>query len=202
MARAARFLHIVDLDGARAGAVTNWQAIEQIVAAAPLACELGGGIRDQATIERLLGLGLERLVIGTLAIREQAWFRDMCRRFPGRMALGIDARDGRVATHGWLETSGADAVELAQAFAEEPLASIIYTDIAKDGMMAGPNLDALAAMRRAVATPVIASGGVTTTDDVARVAELGVDGAIIGRALYEGSLSLGEALARAGSGAA
>jgi phosphoribosylformimino-5-aminoimidazole carboxamide ribotide isomerase len=193
----AEFLHIVDLDGARAGAVANWRAIEAIVAAAPLACELGGGIRDQGTIERLLALGFARLVIGTLAIREADWFRQMCRRFPNRMALGIDARDGMVATHGWLETSQTAAIDLAQRFASEPLAAIIYTDIAKDGMLAGPNLAALDAMRQAVDKPLVASGGVTTPDDVERLARLPVDGAIIGRALYEGTLSLRDALARA-----
>jgi len=199
-AQGAEYLHIVDLDGARAGAVVNWRAIESIVAAAPLVCELGGGIRDEATIERLLGLGLRRLVIGTLAIREGDWFRRMCRRFPERLVLGIDARDGLVATHGWLETSRTSAVDLARSFAGEPLAAIVYTDIAKDGMLAGPNFAALDAMRRAVDAPLVASGGVTTADDVERLARLPVAGAIIGRALYEGAITLTEALARARSG--
>lgn len=197
----ARYLHLVDLDGARSGSVENWPAIQAIVAAAPLTCELGGGIRDEATIGKLLDLGLTRLVIGTLAIRQPDWFRQMCRKFPGRLVLGLDARDGRVATDGWLETSSIEAASLARSFADEPLAAIVYTDIARDGMLEGPNFQALDAMRRAVDLPVIASGGVTTADDVARLAALPMAGCIIGRALYEGTLSLEDALARAGENA-
>lgn len=193
----ARYLHLVDLDGARSGGIENWPAIGAILAAAPLTCELGGGIRDEATIGKLLDLGLARLVIGTLAIRQPDWFRQMCRKFPGRLVLGIDARDGRVATDGWLETSSIEAVALAQSFAGEPLAAIVYTDIARDGMLEGPNFKALDAMRRAVQVPVIASGGVTTADDVARLAALPVAGCIIGRALYEGTLTLEEAIRNA-----
>jgi phosphoribosylformimino-5-aminoimidazole carboxamide ribotide isomerase len=195
----AKYLHLVDLDGARSGRVENWDAIQAIVKAAPLACELGGGIRDEATIGRLLDLGLQRLVIGTLAIRQPEWFRKMCRAFPGRMVLGIDARDGQVATDGWLETSRVSAVEMAQDFAGEPLAAIVYTDIAKDGMLQGPNIEALDIMRQAVSLPVVASGGVTTADDVSQLAALPMAGCIIGRALYEGTLTLKEALERAGA---
>lgn len=190
----AEYLHLVDLDGARAGFVENWPAIEAIVAAAGIPCELGGGVRDEATIARALDLGLERVVIGTLAVKEPEWFRQMCRAFPGRLALGLDARHGMVATEGWLETSRVSAVELAQQFAREPIAAVIYTDIETDGMLAGPNLAALAEMVAAVDLPVIASGGITTADDVARLAALPVAGCIIGRALYEGSLSLKDAL--------
>lgn len=196
-AAGARFLHLVDLDGARAGVVENWPAIRAIVAAAPLTCELGGGVRDEPTIAQLLDLGLARVVIGTLAIRQSDWFRQMCRKFPGRLVLGIDARDGRVATDGWLETSSVEAVQLAQSFAREPIAAVVYTDISRDGMLQGPNLAALDAMRRAVDLPVIASGGVTTADDVSRLAALPMAGCIIGRALYEGTLTLAEALVRA-----
>jgi phosphoribosylformimino-5-aminoimidazole carboxamide ribotide isomerase len=195
-AAGARYLHLVDLDGARSGKVENWPAIEAAVTAAPLTCELGGGIRDEETIARLLDLGLARLVIGTLAIRQPDWFREMCRRFPGRMVLGIDARDGLVATNGWLETSRTEAVGMAQSFASEPLAAIVYTDIARDGMLQGPNVAALDAMRRAVDLPVVASGGVTTADDVTQLAALPMAGCIIGRALYEGTLTLADALAR------
>jgi phosphoribosylformimino-5-aminoimidazole carboxamide ribotide isomerase len=190
----AKYLHLVDLDGARAGFVENWAAIEAIVAAAGIPCELGGGVRDEATIARLLELGLERVVIGTLAVKEPEWFRQMCRQFPGRLALGLDARHGMVATEGWLETSRVAAVDLAAQFAREPIAALIYTDIETDGMLAGPNLAALAEMVAAVDLPVIASGGITTADDVARLAALPVAGCIIGRALYEGSLSLKDAL--------
>jgi len=197
-AAGAEYLHLVDLDGARSGQVENWPAIEAILTAAPLVCELGGGIRDEPTIRRLLDLGMARLVVGTLAIRQPEWFRQMCRQFPGRMVLGIDARDGQVATDGWLETSRTEAVALARSFADEPIAAIVYTDIARDGMMQGPNLAALDAMRKAVPLPVVASGGVTTADDVAQLAALPMAGCIIGRALYEGTLSMADALARAG----
>jgi len=190
----AEYLHLVDLDGARAGYVENWAAIEAIIAAAGIPCELGGGVRNEATIARALDLGLERVVIGTLAVKEPEWFRQMCRAFPGRLALGLDARRGMVATEGWLETSHVPAVELAQQLAREPIAAVIYTDIETDGMLAGPNLAALAEMVAAVDLPVIASGGITTADDVARLAALPVAGCIIGRALYEGSLSLKDAL--------
>jgi phosphoribosylformimino-5-aminoimidazole carboxamide ribotide isomerase len=136
-------------------------------------------------------------VVGTQAIREPDWFRQMCREFPGKLVLGIDARGGRVATHGWLETSAMGATDLARRFADEPIAAIIYTDIATDGMMAGPNVEAMAAMQRAVACPVVASGGVTTADDVTRLAAAGMAGCIVGRALYEGTMTLPEAI-RAG----
>ena len=191
----AEFLHLVDLDGARSGHVENWTAIEAILAAVKVRCELGGGIRDEATISRLLELGLERVVIGTLALREPDWFRQMCRKFPQRIALGLDARQGLVATEGWLETSRVSAVELARELAREPIAAVIYTDVETDGMLAGPNLAALAEIAGAVDLPVIASGGVTTLDDIARLAELPIAGCIIGRALYQGNLSLPEALA-------
>lgn len=190
----AEHLHLVDLDGARQGSPGNLPAIEAILQAVDLSCELGGGIRSEQTIRLGLELGLSRLVIGTLAIKEPDWFRRMCRTYPGKLALGIDARDGRVATDGWLQTSELSAVDLARQFAGEPIAAIIYTDIATDGMMAGPNVPAMAAMQAAVDVPVIASGGVTTRDDVVRLAAAGMAGCIIGRALYEGTLTLPEAI--------
>lgn len=193
----ATCLHLVDLDGARDGSNANLKAVEQILAAVKMPCELGGGIRDEATIERLLGVGLSRLVVGTRALKEPDWFRAVCRRFPGQLALGIDAKSGYVATDGWLKTSSTKAVELAQQFAGEPLAAIIYTDIAKDGMLQGPNLEAMAEMNLAVAVDVIASGGVTTASDVRKLATIGMAGCIIGRALYEGTLTLADALAAA-----
>lgn len=190
-----QFLHLVDLDGARAGQVANWPSIEAIVQAVDVPCELGGGVRDEDTIRRLLEIGVSRVVIGTLALKQPDWFRQMCRKFPDRLALGLDARDGMVATEGWLETSGVSAIELAQSFADQPIAALIYTDIATDGMLAGPNVGALAEMVQAVDLPVIASGGVTTAKDVARLVEADVAGCIIGRALYEGTLNLSDALA-------
>jgi phosphoribosylformimino-5-aminoimidazole carboxamide ribotide isomerase len=194
----ATCLHLVDLDGARDGTNANLQAVKAILAAVSVPCELGGGIRDEATIERLLALGLARLVVGTRALKEPEWFRQMVRRFPDQLALGIDAKAGLVATDGWLETSSTKATELAQQFASEPLAAIIYTDIARDGMLQGPNVEAMAEMNAAVETDVIASGGVTSADDVRRLAAIGMAGCIVGRALYEGTLSLGDALAAAG----
>lgn len=191
------YLHLVDLDGARTGKVENWASIEAILAAVNMRCELGGGVRDEATIARLLDAGLQRVVIGTLALKQPDWFRQMCRKFPGRLALGLDARGGAVATEGWLETSQVSAVDLARQLSAEPIAAIIYTDIDTDGMLLGPNFSALAEMQRAVEVPVIASGGVTTAQDVSRLAAEGLAGCIIGRALYEGTLNLPDALARA-----
>lgn len=190
-----QYLHLVDLDGARAGQVANWSSIEAIVRAVDVPCELGGGVRDESTIRRLIELGVSRVVIGTLALKQPDWFLQMCRKFPDRLALGLDARDGMIATEGWLETSQVSAVELAQSFASQPIAALIYTDIATDGMLAGPNVGALAEMVQAVDLPVIASGGVTTARDVARLVEASVAGCIIGRALYEGTLNLSDALA-------
>jgi len=191
------YLHLVDLDGARSGKVENWASIEAILAVVKMRCELGGGVRDEATIARLLDAGLQRVVIGTLALKQPDWFRQMCRKFPGRLTLGLDARGGAVATEGWLETSKVSAVDLARQLATEPIAAIIYTDIDTDGMLSGPNFSALAEMQRAVEIPVIASGGVSTAQDVSRLADEGLAGCIIGRALYEGTLHLPDALARA-----
>jgi phosphoribosylformimino-5-aminoimidazole carboxamide ribotide isomerase len=197
VAAGGRQLHLVDLDGAREGHTVNRAAIAAIVQAVDVPCELGGGIRDEATVRELLSLGLTRLVVGTQAIKHPDWFRGMCRQYPGRLAVGIDARDGRVATEGWRETSEVAATELARSLAGEPLAAIIYTDIAQDGMLSGPNLAAMAEMAAAVTVPVVASGGVTTAEDVRRLARTGVAGCIIGRALYEGTLILSEAIAAA-----
>ncbi|MDX1964551.1 MAG: 1-(5-phosphoribosyl)-5-[(5-phosphoribosylamino)methylideneamino]imidazole-4-carboxamide isomerase [Pirellulales bacterium] len=193
----AQYLHLVDLDGARDGQPTNLPAVQQILAAVTIPCELGGGIRDAATIKLLLDAGLTRLVLGTRAIADQTWFRNTVRQFPGRLVMGIDAKDGLVATHGWLSVSETRAIDLAREFENEPLAAIIYTDIATDGMLAGPNLPAMDEMRRAVQLPVIASGGITTAEDVRQLAKLPMAGAIIGRALYENRLTLPEALAAA-----
>jgi phosphoribosylformimino-5-aminoimidazole carboxamide ribotide isomerase len=190
----AKYLHLVDLDGARDGRLINRDAVSAIARAVDIPVELGGGIRDEATIAELLDLGLSRVVVGTKALREPDWLRAMCQKFPQRIALGIDAREGRVATHGWLETSNTSAVELAKQLSDLPLAALIYTDIATDGMLAGPNLVAMREMASAVPLPVIASGGVTTAQDVQQLTTTGVAGCIIGRALYEGRLTLGEAL--------
>lgn len=193
----AKYLHLVDLDGAREGRPVNLAVIRAIVEAVGVPCELGGGIRTEESIRTLLDLGLRRLVVGTLALREPDWFRSMCRKYPDRLVLGIDARDGRVATAGWLETSETSAVELAGWFAGEPIAALVYTDIATDGMMAGPNVAEMASMQSAVEWPVVASGGVTTKEDVVQLAAVPMAGCIIGRALYEGTVTLPDALAAA-----
>ncbi len=197
-AQGARHLHLVDLDGARDGKPTNLEAVRKVVAAVDMQCELGGGIRDQKTIESLLEVGLDRLVLGTSALKNADCFRQMCQEYPERLVLGIDAREGMVATDGWLETSTTPAVELADEFRDVPLAAIVYTDIATDGMLAGPNLSAMAQMQEHVNVPVVASGGVTTVEDVRRLASAGLAAAIIGRALYAGTINLPAALAAAG----
>jgi len=197
----AQFLHLVDLDGARGGQLKNRAAVAAIVKAVGVPCELGGGIRDRATIESLLDLGLERLVIGTQVVKRPEWFQEMCHQFPAKLVAGIDARDGQVATDGWLETSRTRAIDLALTLARLPIAAVVYTDIARDGMLKGPNTAALAALAAAVDVPIVASGGVSSSLDVARLAETQVAGCIIGRALYEGTVTLADALqaARGGS---
>jgi phosphoribosylformimino-5-aminoimidazole carboxamide ribotide isomerase len=183
-------LHLVDLDGARDGSPANREAVEAIVQAVQVPCQLGGGIREQANIEAWLERGIERLVVGTRALKDPPWLREMCHRYPGHLVLGLDAKNGRVATDGWLEVSDIAAVEFVQQFAAEPLAAIVYTDIARDGMLAGPNFGAVAQMRDHSPLPLIASGGVTTLDDVRQLAQLRIAGCIVGRALYEGRLTL------------
>jgi phosphoribosylformimino-5-aminoimidazole carboxamide ribotide isomerase len=187
-------LHLVDLDGAREGNSGNKAAVDAILRAVEIPCELGGGIRDETAIQRWLDAGVSRLVIGTRAIEEPAWFRGMCEKFPQQLALGLDARNGRLATDGWLKTSFIEAAEFARRFVGPALGAIIYTDIAKDGMMAGPNLAAMEEMRQAVPLPVVASGGVTTATDVRRLAAIGMAGCIIGRTLYDGRLTIAEAI--------
>jgi phosphoribosylformimino-5-aminoimidazole carboxamide ribotide isomerase len=199
VAAGATCLHLVDLDGARDGRLVNREAVVSILNAVSVPCELGGGIRDESRIAELLDLGLERLVIGTQVIKRPEWFVQMCREFPGRLVAGIDARDGRVATDGWLETSSMEATALARQLSRLPMAAIVYTDIARDGMLQGPNVRAMAEMAAAVSIPVVASGGVTTATDVQRLAATGVAGCIVGRALYEGTLTLEETLVAANS---
>ncbi|EMI21432.1 1-(5-phosphoribosyl)-5-((5-phosphoribosylamino)methylideneamino) imidazole-4-carboxamide isomerase [Rhodopirellula maiorica SM1] len=189
----AKRLHLVDLDAARGDdPERNRDAAKRIVEATGLPCQLGGGVRDEAAIELLLGLGLARLVVGSQALKQPAWFASMCDRYPGQLAAGIDARDGMVATDGWLETSTTPAIELAQDLRSRTanIAAIIYTDIARDGMMSGPNFDGLAQMASATDIPLVASGGVTTLDDVRQLVEMDMPAAIIGRSLYDGAMNL------------
>ena len=190
----AHWLHLVDLDGAKQGRPVNGDVVRRIRAAVSVPIQVGGGMRDDSHVEDAFSWGVDRVIIGTKALSDPGWLRGVCERHPGRIVLGLDARAGMVATHGWLETSEHSAVDVAKHAAAWPLAAIVYTDIAKDGMMAGPNVAALAEMKAAVDLPVIASGGVTTVADVKRLAQLDLAGCIIGRALYEGKLDLTEAL--------
>ena len=186
------------LDGARDGTQANREALSAILSQVTVPCQIGGGIRDEATISALLELGAARLVVGTRAVKDPTWFRDMVQAFPGSLVLGLDAKDGMVATDGWLEVSEVAAPELARQFADQPLAAIVYTDIARDGMLAGPNLEAMSQMQQAVDVEVIASGGVTTIDDIRNLQQRGLAGCIVGRALYEGQVTLPDVLAAAG----
>jgi phosphoribosylformimino-5-aminoimidazole carboxamide ribotide isomerase len=186
----ATFLHLVDLDGAKEGLPVNEAGVRAIVRAGGVPCQLGGGLRTRQHIDTALGWGVERVIVGTKALQSPEWLEEMCGLYPQRIVLGIDARDGRVATHGWLEVSDVSAIELARRFEGLPLAALVYTDISRDGMLEGPNFDGLAEMAAAVPLPVIASGGVTRTDDVLRLAGLGLSGCIVGRALYEGRIDL------------
>src|SRR5262245_43859716 len=190
----AHWLHIVDLDGTKQGRPINGHVIRRIRAAVTIPIQLGGGMRDDSHIEKAFSWGVERVIIGTRALSDPGWLRSVSERHPGRIVLGLDARSGMAATHGWLETSEHSAVDVARRASAWPLAAIVYTDIAKDGMLAGPNVEALAELTEAAALPVIASGGITTVEDVKTLARLNLAGCIIGRALYEGKLDLSEAL--------
>jgi phosphoribosylformimino-5-aminoimidazole carboxamide ribotide isomerase len=194
------WIHVVDLDGAFAGKPANADAVRGILAAAPgTRVQLGGGIRTMAVAEAWLAAGVARIILGSAAVKDPDFARAACRAFPGRVALGIDARDGMVATEGWAETSDVTATDLAQRFEDSGAAAVIYTDIARDGMLGGVNVEATASLARAVALPVIASGGVAGVGDLValRAAQAGIEGAIIGRALYDGRIEPKAALAAA-----
>jgi phosphoribosylformimino-5-aminoimidazole carboxamide ribotide isomerase len=193
VAQGANRLHIVDLDGAKAGRPVQAELIGRMVAAAGVPCQLGGGIRSLETAQAYAEAGVARLVVGSVAIEQPALLEELATALPGRIVLGLDARDGRVAVRGWLETSPLTAIAVAQRHEGLPLAGIVYTDIATDGMLAGPNLAALEEMIRAVKLPVVASGGIATAEDLRQVARIGADGCIVGRALYDGGLSLADA---------
>ena len=193
-----RHLHVVDLDGAFAGKPRNAAAIDRILETVGLCVQLGGGIRDMATIEAWLGKGVDRVIIGTAAVRDPDLVKRAARRFPARVAVGLDARGGEVAVEGWAQTSALSALEIARRFEDAGVAAIIYTDIARDGLLKGLNLDATIALADSIAIPVIASGGLASIADVQallqpRAKKLG--GAIAGRALYDGSLNATAALA-------
>ncbi len=192
------YLHIVDLNGAFAGKPVNGPAVEAILAAIKIPVQLGGGIRDLATIETWLAKGIRRVILGTVAVRDPNLVRDACRKFPGRIAVGIDARGGKVAVEGWAETSELSAIEMAQRFEGAGVAAIIYTDIDRDGVLKGLNLPATAQLASATSIPVIASGGLAGLDDIKallRAENAKLEGAIAGRALYDGRLVPADALA-------
>jgi len=191
------YLHIVDLDGAFAGKSMNAHAVERILAAVKIPVQLGGGIRDRATVEAWLGKGVARVIIGTAAVREPALVRDAAGAHPGRVAVGLDARDGKVAIEGWAATSELAVLDIARRFEDAGVAAIIFTDVARDGMLEGLNLDATIALAEQVSIPVIASGGFASLDDVRALLEpraQKLQGAIVGRALYDGRLDAAAAL--------
>ncbi|WP_298560384.1 1-(5-phosphoribosyl)-5-[(5-phosphoribosylamino)methylideneamino]imidazole-4-carboxamide isomerase [uncultured Aliiroseovarius sp.] len=190
------WIHLVDLNGAFAGEPVNGAAVEAILGAIDVPAQLGGGIRDMATIEGWIEKGLSRVILGTVAVENPDLVREAARAFPGKVAVGIDARDGRVATKGWAEETDVMVTDLAKSFEDAGVCAIIYTDINRDGAMQGPNTEATADLARAVSIPVIASGGVSSLDDLRALKSCGapLDGAISGRALYDGAIDLKEAL--------
>lgn len=194
----AELLHIVDLDGAFAGEPKNRTAIEAIVKSITIPSQLGGGIRDITTIEAYLSLGLSRVIIGTAAQRNPELVREACAKFPGNIVVGIDAKNGMVAVQGWAEVTDIAAVDLAKKFEGFGVSAIIYTDISRDGMLQGPNLEATKALAEAVAIPVIASGGVSSLKDIENLMAIessGITGVITGKAIYTGAIKLAEAVA-------
>ncbi|MBW4640446.1 MAG: 1-(5-phosphoribosyl)-5-[(5-phosphoribosylamino)methylideneamino]imidazole-4-carboxamide isomerase [Gloeocapsa sp. UFS-A4-WI-NPMV-4B04] len=199
----ANWLHIVDLDGAKTGKLVNLQAIEAITRAVPVRIQVGGGLRDRASVTQLLALGVQRVILGTIAVEQPQLVADLCQEFPGQIVVGIDARNGRVATRGWLETSEVLATVLAQQMQGLGAAAIIYTDIHRDGTLQGPNLDALRELAAEISIPIIASGGISSVTDLLSLLALeplGVTGVIVGRALYTGDISLKQALQAIGQG--
>ena len=196
----AEFLHLVDLDGALAGEGKNVPVIERILQSVSIPVQLGGGIRNLATIEKLLSLGVTRLILGSAAVKNPALVEEACNKYPGHIAVGIDAKNGEVAIEGWGKGSGVAATELAKKMAAYGVETIIYTDISRDGMLSGVNVEATAALARACGVPIIASGGVASIEDIRRVKAVeadGVQGCIIGKAIYTGAVGLQEALALA-----
>jgi phosphoribosylformimino-5-aminoimidazole carboxamide ribotide isomerase len=192
-------LHLVDLDGAKQGRPVNGDLIKEIVGSSRVPCQLGGGLRTESHLNEAFGWGVERAILSTRALLDPIWFRSACGIYPGRIVLGLDARYGKVATHGWLEVSERSAVALAKEAAAWPIAGIVYTDIGRDGMLEGPNLDAYREMLDAVRVPVFASGGISNLKNIRDLAEIGVAGCVIGRAIYEGRLDLPAVIACAKS---
>jgi phosphoribosylformimino-5-aminoimidazole carboxamide ribotide isomerase len=194
-AQGAQALHLVDLDGAKSGKPVNLEALRSIRKSVTIPLQLGGGLRSEADLVTIFELGIERAILGSRACQDRDWLKQMAIRYPQRILLGLDAKGGYLATEGWLEVSKITTIEFAQSVSTFPLAGIIYTDIAKDGMMAGPDWEGLAALQQATPLPIIASGGVTTADDVRRLRTMKLHGCIIGRALYEKTIDLKQILA-------
>ncbi|OUL23476.1 1-(5-phosphoribosyl)-5-[(5-phosphoribosylamino)methylideneamino]imidazole-4-carboxamide isomerase [Nostoc sp. RF31YmG] len=196
-------LHVVDLDGAKAGKVVNLRAIEAIAQAVSVPIQVGGGLRDKASVKQVLNIGVQRAILGTIAVEQPQLVQQLCQEFPEQIVIGIDARNGLVATRGWLETSEVLATQLAVQMQELGAAAIIYTDIHRDGTLAGPNLEALRELAATISIPVIASGGVSSVTDLLSLLALepqGVTSVIVGRALYTGDIDLKEALRAIGPG--
>jgi len=196
-------IHVVDLDGAKVGQPVNTKAIEAIVAAISVPVQVGGGLRDRTGVTQMLDAGVHQVILGTAAVEEPTIVESLCAEFPGKIIVGIDARKGWVATHGWIETSEVTATDLAQQMSELGVAAIIYTDILRDGTLIGPNLDALRELAAKTSIPIIASGGISSMTDLLSLLALeplGVSGVIVGRALYTGNISLKEAVQAIGVG--
>lgn len=193
----AERIHIVDLDGSLAGAPRNLSAIRQIIRSVSVPVQVGGGIRNMETIETLLGIGVGHVILGTAALKQSGFVIDACNRFEGRIIIGIDAKEGRVAVEGWTEESQTSAVELARKYEPYHPGAVVYTDIRRDGMQTGVNLESTRELAEAIAVPVIASGGVSGTDDILKLKEIeasGISGVIVGKALYSGAMTLAEAI--------
>jgi len=195
--KGAERIHIVDLDGSRSGTPRNWQTIEAVAKAVRVPVQVGGGIRDMKTVEGYLNLGVARVILGTAALRDRSFVKAVCQKYPGRIILGLDARDGRAAVQGWTEATEASVLDIARGYEDAGVDAIVYTDIKRDGMETGVNVEATAALARSVRIPVIASGGVSGIADIERLLTVekdGVIGVIVGKALYTGALSLEEAI--------
>ena len=190
----AKWLHVVDLDGALHGNQYNLQVLKDIRENTSLNIEVGGGIRNEEAISKLLDTGINRVIIGTKAFEQQEWFHDMVRKYPSKIVLGMDAKDGHIATHGWTVTGEMTVLEMAKVVNELPLAAIVYTDIAKDGMLTGPNIESTKELAENCKVPVIASGGVGSLDDIRNLSVLPIEGIITGRALYENKFTVPEAI--------
>ncbi len=194
IADGAQWLHIVDLEGAKSGKPVNTKTISAIAKLGQLKVEVGGGLRDEDSVKQLLDAGVERAIIGTKAVSDFAWFGKLAEKFPARIVLGLDARGSNIATQGWLQNSTEPLLDFVKKAAKLPIAAIIYTDITRDGMLAGPNLERTKSLIESVDVPIVASGGVTSIQDIKKLVQIGAAAAIIGRSLYEGKITLTDAI--------